>query len=202
MRMGRGWGPRHSRWLEPEAYDALSPAEKRALWNDRKWQRRAKRSRKQSDVSGTMVAVVAAAAVCAGLSFALYDVKRLPENGATTSAGVRASFGFCHTGGGTNCVVDGDTFYLNGDKVRIVGIDAPETHDYHCQSELDLGNQATRKLHSLLGSGVITMTSIDRDRDVYGRLLRNVTVDGQDVGEAMISAGLAREYGSGRRSWC
>ena len=46
------------------------------------------------------------------------------------------------------------------------------------------------------------MTSIDRDRDVYGRLLRNVSVDGQDVGEAKISAGVAREYGSGRRSWC
>jgi endonuclease YncB( thermonuclease family) len=46
------------------------------------------------------------------------------------------------------------------------------------------------------------MTNIDRDRDVYGGLLRNVVVGGQDVGEAMISAGIAREYGSGRRSWC
>jgi endonuclease YncB( thermonuclease family) len=124
------------------------------------------------------------------------------DGSSSSSAGVRASFGFCHTGGGTNCVVDGDTFYLNGEKVRIAGIDAPETHDYGCQSELELGNQATRKLHSLLGSGAITMTSIDRDRDVYGRLLRNVSVDGQDVGETMISAGVAREYGSGRRSWC
>src|SRR4051812_45177159 len=41
------------------------------------------------------------------------------------------------------------------------------------------------------------MTSIDRDCDVFGRLLRNVAVGGQDVGEAMISAGVAREYGSG-----
>ena len=159
--------------------------------------------KRQSDISGTTIAVVAAAAVCAGLSFALYDAKGVPENWdrteqtspSTRSAGVRASFGFCHTGGGTNCVVDGDTFYLNGEKVRIAGIDAPETHDYGCPSELDLGNQATRKLHSLLGSGAITLTSIDRDRDVYGRLLRNVSVDGQDVGEAMIGAGVARVGG-------
>ena len=46
------------------------------------------------------------------------------------------------------------------------------------------------------------MTGIGRDRDVYGRLLRNVAVGGEDVGEVMVSAGVAREYGSGRRSWC
>lgn len=112
------------------------------------------------------------------------------------------SFGYCKWGGGTNCVVDGDTFYLGGDKVRIAGIDAPETHDYGCESELALGNRATEMLHSLLNSGPVTMTSIDRDRDVYGRLLRNVAVNGQDVGEAMVSAGVAREYASGRRPWC
>ena len=95
-----------------------------------------------------------------------------------------------------------DQFYLNGDKVRIAGIDAPETHDYGCQSELALGNQATERLHGLLNSGAVTMTGIDRNRDRYGRLLRNVAVNGEDVGEAMVSAGVAREYGSGRRSWC
>jgi len=99
-------------------------------------------------------------------------------------------------------VVDGDTFYLGGEKVRIAGIDAPETHPPRCADEARLGNQATEKLNALLNSGAVTMTSIDRDRDTYGRLLRNVAVDGQDVGEAMISAGVAREYGSGRRSWC
>ena len=55
---------------------------------------------------------------------------------------------------------------------------------------------------ALLNSGVVTMSSIERDRDVYGRLLRNVAVNGADVGEAMVSAGVAREYGGGRRSWC
>ncbi len=114
----------------------------------------------------------------------------------------RISFGFCHSGGGTNCVVDGDTFYMGGEKVRIAGIDAPETHDYGCPSELALGEQATERLQALLNSGAVTMTAIDRDRDVYGRLLRNVQAGGQDVGEALIGAGLAREYGRGRRSWC
>jgi hypothetical protein len=33
----------------------------------------------------------------------------------------------------------------------------------------------------------MTRTSIDRDHEVYARLLRNVAVNGEDVGEAMIS---------------
>jgi endonuclease YncB( thermonuclease family) len=125
-----------------------------------------------------------------------------PSTGSGRTEGVRASFGYCKWGGGTNCVVDGDTFYLNGDKVRIAGIDAPETHPPRCDDEARLGDEATKKLHSLLNSGAVTTTSIDRDRDAYGRLLRNVAVNGQDVGEAMISAGVAREYGNGRRAWC
>jgi micrococcal nuclease len=118
------------------------------------------------------------------------------------SAPVRASFGYCYSGGGMNCVVDGDTFYIEGAKVRIADIDAPETHPPRCQYEAQLGNQATEKLHALLNSGAVTMTGIDRDRDVYGRLLRNVSVNGADVGEAMVSAGVAREWGGRREPWC
>jgi endonuclease YncB( thermonuclease family) len=120
----------------------------------------------------------------------------------STVAAVRASFGYCKWGGGTNCVVDGDTFYLNGAKVRIADIDAPETHDYHCRSELELGERAARELQALLNSGAVTMTHIDRDRDVYGRLLRNVSVNGRDVGETLIADGVARWYRGGRRPWC
>ncbi len=120
----------------------------------------------------------------------------------TAGEGVRASFSYCKWGGGTNCVVDGDTFYIGGQKVRIAGIDAPETHDYRCGSELALGERAASQLQALLNSGAVTMTGIERDRDRYGRLLRNVAVGGQDVGEAMVSAGVAREYGRGRRGWC
>jgi endonuclease YncB( thermonuclease family) len=99
-------------------------------------------------------------------------------------------------------VVDGDTFYIGGQKVRIAGIDAPETHDYDCAAELALGDEASAKLQAMLNSGAVTMTLIDRDRDVYGRLLRDVQVNGADVGAAMVSAGVARVYGGGRRSWC
>lgn len=122
--------------------------------------------------------------------------------GSGTATVTKASFGFCHAGGGRNCVVDGDTFYLAGEKVRIAGIDAPETHPSRCDREAKLGASATRRLHALLNSGAVTMSTIDRDRDSYGRLLRNVAVDGADVGDALVSAGVARPYARGRRGWC
>ncbi len=111
-------------------------------------------------------------------------------------------FGYCRYGGGTNCVVDGDTFYYGRDKVRIANIDAPETHPPRCAAEARLGDVATHRLRDLLNSGEITLSSIDRDEDIYGRKLRNVSVGGADVGATLIGAGLARDYAGGRRSWC
>ena len=122
---------------------------------------------------------------------------------STVAASAASRFGECKWGGGTNCVVDGDTIYLDGDKIRIAGIDAPETHDYDCPSELDRGTRAASRLQALLNSGgAVTLTSIERDEDKYGRKLRNVAVGGADVGETLIGEGLARAYGGGRRSWC
>lgn len=117
-------------------------------------------------------------------------------------SGAVMTFGYCKWGGGTNCVVDGDTFYMEGEKIRIADIDAPETHEYRCASELELGNRATERLHELLNSGAITMTSIDRDEDVYGRKLRNVQVNRTDVGEMLIGEGLAHRYVHGKLPWC
>lgn len=113
------------------------------------------------------------------------------------------SYSLCHTGGGRNCVVDGDTFYHNGEKIRIADIDAPETHPPRCAREEKLGDAATIRLQALLNAGPITLSaSEDRDRDKYGRLLRTVERDGESLGGMLVDEGLARWYGNGRRSWC
>lgn len=173
-------GPRDP--VEPGAeieWNAVQGAPKRALGADEiAWERRAEEQDSRSTTA---------------------DQAR---NSGARAQRVRTAFGYCKWGGGTDCVVDGDTFYIGGQKVRIAGIDAPETHPSRCADEARLGNGATEQLHALLNSGAVTMTGIDRDRDVYGRLLRNVAVNGEDVGEAMVSAGVAREYAGGRRSWC
>jgi endonuclease YncB( thermonuclease family) len=98
-------------------------------------------------------------------------------------------------------VIDGDTFVMAGQRVRIAGIDAPETHPPRCLQEAQLGLAATAKLRELLNSGTMTISGTTHDR--YGRDVRRVTVDGHDVSEAMIGAGLARSYDGGKRQpWC
>jgi len=116
------------------------------------------------------------------------------------AAGIR--FGLCHSGGGANCVVDGDTFWLNGTKIRISDIDTPETHPSRCAVEADLGAKATRRLQALLNQGDLNLTGNGRDIDRYGRKLRVVMRRGESIGDILVSEGLARPYGRGRQSWC
>ena len=124
------------------------------------------------------------------------------DDNTAASAVVTAIFGFCHTGAGTNCVVDGDTIWFQGEKVRVADIDAPETHEYHCPEEKALGDRATQRLIQLVNSGPVTLRPIDRDEDVYGRKLRIVLVSGVSVGDMLVGEGLARYYESGRKPWC
>ncbi|MFN4095203.1 MAG: thermonuclease family protein [Sphingomonas sp.] len=115
---------------------------------------------------------------------------------------LRSTFGLCHRGGGTNCVVDGDTFWMAGVKIRIADIDTPETHPARCAEEARLGAAATQRLQALLNSGVVTLHPIGRDTDRYGRKLRRVEVDGRGVGDRLVAEGLARPYLGRRMGWC
>jgi endonuclease YncB( thermonuclease family) len=125
-----------------------------------------------------------------------------PAASGVAAAPTAASFSLCFTGGGTNCVVDGDTFWIGGEKVRIADIDAPETHPPRCDHEAELGERATLKLQELLNAGPVTLASADRDTDRYGRLLRIVERDGQSLGEQLVDEGLARRWTGRRQPWC
>jgi endonuclease YncB( thermonuclease family) len=125
-----------------------------------------------------------------------------PVDVVPVDAPVTASFSLCHTGGGYNCVVDGDTIWFKGQNIRIADIDTPETHEPRCPGELALGNQATTRLHQLVNTGTVSLEPIDRDEDGYGRKLRIVEVDGVSVGDTLVREGLARWYEGGRRPWC
>lgn len=113
-----------------------------------------------------------------------------------------AQFGFCHSGAGTNCVVDGDTFWFQGEKVRVMDIDAPETHPPRCAEEAALGARATQRLQALMNAGPFSLETGDRDTDRYGRALRVVTRGGQSIGEMLVAEGLAREWDGARHPWC
>ena len=113
-----------------------------------------------------------------------------------------AQFSLCFIGGGFNCVVDGDTFWMDGEKIRIADIDAPETHPPRCASEADLGRRATLRLQELLNGGPVELEAIDRDRDQYGRQLRIVSRNGQSLGLRLVTEGLARNWTGSRQPWC
>jgi micrococcal nuclease len=127
-------------------------------------------------------------------------LKGTAEASQTRSAGL--VFGLCSEGGLTNCVASGDSFYLGGKTVRIAGIEAPQLYGTACPKEAALGRTSSSKLQSLLNSGQLGLAKVGPDLERYGLLLRNVSVDGKDVGQAMVSAGLARDIGDLTRSWC
>lgn len=113
-----------------------------------------------------------------------------------------AAFTLCDTGARTTCVVDGDTFWLNGEKVRIADINAPETSRPACHAEAARGAAATRRLIALLNQGPIALSAGARDRDRYGRLLRIVARNEQSLGEQLVAEGLAERWKGRRGNWC
>ncbi|MFK0207221.1 thermonuclease family protein [Agrobacterium sp. NPDC090283] len=102
-----------------------------------------------------------------------------------------------------DCVVDGDTFWSNGVKIRIVDIDAPEIGTPRCASEKALGDRATRRLMELVNAGPFEMQLWPgRDEDKYGRKLRVLIRDGRSLGDILVSEGLARTWTGRRKPWC
>ncbi len=147
---------------------------------------------------------VLAGAVAAGLIAGAASVV-IPSAGSEprTPMAPARSFTFCHTGGGKNCVVDGDTIWMDGVKIRVSDIDAPETHSPRCAEEAKLGAQATQRLLALVNEGAFAVSSSGgRDEDRYGRKLRVLTRDGQSLGGILVSEGLARQWTGTRRPWC
>ena len=121
----------------------------------------------------------------------------------STSAPVQRTFTLCHTGGGTNCVVDGDTIWLDGVKIRVADIDAPETHPPRCAREDYLGTRATDRLLALVNAGPLSVEpSGARDEDRYGRKLRVLVRGGQSLGGQLVQEGLARSWDGARHPWC
>ena len=121
---------------------------------------------------------------------------------ATSEQTVAVTFSICGAGRRTDCVVDGDTFWFRGDKIRIADIDTPELSPPRCQREAELGEAAQRRLQALLNAGPFTLVGGMRDQDQYGRKLRTVSRGGRSLGDVLVAEGLARRWNGPRQSWC
>lgn len=91
---------------------------------------------------------------------------------------------------GTARIIDGDTLDIDGQRVRLHGIDAPESgqtcpgrrEDWRC------GEAATRELRRL-AEGVLTCEGHERDQ--YGRLIGTCISAGRNINAEMVRSGYA-----------
>ncbi|BCH32658.1 succinoglycan biosynthesis protein exoi [Mesorhizobium sp. L-8-10] len=97
---------------------------------------------------------------------------------------------------GRASVVDGDTIEIHGERIRINGIDAPESRQlctdgagktYRC------GQVAALALDDFLKAArPTTCHKVDRDR--YGRMVARCTAGGKDVAEWLVRNGHALDW--------
>lgn len=87
-------------------------------------------------------------------------------------------------------IVDGDTFDVDGIRIRINGIDAPE-YGQKCGS-IDCGADALAALNNLIHSGSIDCEELGEDG--YGRVIGRCFVAGQDIGAKLVSDGYAYAF--------
>lgn len=98
---------------------------------------------------------------------------------------------------------DGDTIRLGDERIRVVGMDAPETFFARCPIEKLWGRVAAAMLQAYLDRGPVRIERLPR-KDRYGRTLARVFIDGEDIAGLMIRDGLAVAYdGATKRiDWC
>lgn len=80
-------------------------------------------------------------------------------------------------------VVDGDTFYWQGKRYRIQGIDTPEL-------EQPNSYEAKWRLRQILSSGMIEVKEVATDK--YGRTVAKVSVNGVDVSDTLKNEGFKK----------
>lgn len=103
-------------------------------------------------------------------------------------------------------VIDGDTIDLNGERIRIANIDAPEMPGRAaCPHEAELALSARRMLQAQIDldpTSIEIVRQVVRPKDRYGRTLARVYVTGEDVADALIAAGVARPWRGRSSEWC
>jgi endonuclease YncB( thermonuclease family) len=100
------------------------------------------------------------------------------------------------------CVVDGDTIWQQGVKMRLLEIDAPEMSG-ECPAEKLKARKATARLVDLMSKGYRIQDSGNKDRTSDRRsLIRIRLLDGRDAGEVLMREGLAQRWPNVGNIWC
>lgn len=120
------------------------------------------------------------------LSTAQVPATATPTTPPTTAAPVAEPTTTAPLGITISNVVDGDTVDLStGERIRIIGIDTPETGQCGFEDAADALTAMTFHMPVVVTAGARD------DKDRYGRYLRYIDVGDADVGLALIQQGLA-----------
>ena len=95
---------------------------------------------------------------------------------------------------GPATVTDGDSIRVSGSRIRLFGIDAPESQQtcvaggrrWRC------GRSATNALRKVIAGRPVVCT--ERDRDRYGRIVAVCRAGGEDINAWMVAQGMAVAY--------
>ena len=96
---------------------------------------------------------------------------------------------------GVASVIDGDTIEIHGQRIRLHGIDAPESGQTcldNAGQKWGCGQQAALALQDLIGRR--TVTCDERDVDRYGRTISQCFVGEVDINKWLVAQGLALAY--------
>ncbi len=148
------------------------------------------------------VAYIVAAVLPEGTLVRLFPAQQRDLNLFQTSSVPAMHFSKCIGSVRYTCVVDGDTIWLEGSKIRIADIDTPEVSRPSCSEELALGKAATQRMITLLNQGSFVVEPYARDEDVYGRKLRILSRNGRSLGMMLVDEGLAHVWDGSKHSWC
>jgi micrococcal nuclease len=173
----------------------------RPPWRIDLWRRGRRRQRGEwwrMTTAPWVVVVALLAAALAGYQLVEPDAAAFALQGP----GSTGTFLLCAERRQANCVVDGDTIWHRGVKIRLADIDTPEVFSPQCAAEAALGRQATERLLELINAGPFQVVRSDRDADRYGRKLRILERAGRSLGDTLVAEGLARRWDGARRSWC
>jgi micrococcal nuclease len=143
-------------------------------------------------VTGIVLITVALVLLAVGISIATFS------RADASAQGPR--FGQCYNNFGSNCVLTGDTLYLDGDKVQVANLEVPAITNAKCPEERDRGINAALRFAELLNGG--TVTASVPYRDFYGRKVRKVFVNGDDVAGKMIADDVGRRFDGADQGWC
>lgn len=96
---------------------------------------------------------------------------------------------------GQASVIDGDTIEIHGTRIRLSGIDAPESSQL-CRGDDSLqyrcGAKAANELDERINGRPVSCEGVGNDQ--YGRVVAVCTIDGEDIAIWLVRNGLAFDW--------